>query len=186
MAPAPHDDPRSDAELFEAINAGSDDAFEALYARHRDWVVGLALRFTRHHDAALDVLQETFMYLARKRPNLTLSAKLTTFLYPVVKHIAIAGNKKRRREPSLDPATIPQPVDHAQPQPADPRQELRFVVDALPEHQREVVLLRFVDDMELADIARALDVPVGTVKSRLHHAMKTLRDDERVRNYFER
>lgn len=184
MAPAPQHDPRSDGELIDAINSGSDQAFEALYLRYRDWVVGLAMRFTRDRDSALDVLQETFLYLARKRPNLTLTAKMTTFLYPVVKHLAIARNKKRRREPNLDPALAPPVADHTEPRATSVRDELRVVVDALPEHQREVVLLRFVDDMDLAEIARALRIPVGTVKSRLHHALRALRDDERTRIYF--
>lgn len=57
------DDPRSDEQLIAAINAGDAAAFEALYRRYRDWVAGLALRFTGDHGLALDVLQETFMYL---------------------------------------------------------------------------------------------------------------------------
>ena len=52
--------------------------------------------------------------------------------------------------------------------------------------QREVLLLRFVDGLSLAEIAEAMDIPLGTVKSRLHNALQTLRQDERTRNFFER
>ena len=55
----------------------------------------------------------------------------------------------------------------------------------LPAAQREVLIMRFVDGLSLADIAAALSIPQGTVKSRLHHAIKTLRDDPRTRSYFE-
>ncbi len=81
MAPAPNDN-RTDEQLIEAINGGDAGAFEVLYFRHRDWVMRLAMRFTGHHDDALDVLQETFSYLVRKFPGFRLTASITTFLYP--------------------------------------------------------------------------------------------------------
>jgi RNA polymerase sigma-70 factor (ECF subfamily) len=83
-------DPRTDSDLIAASNAGDAGAFEGLYYRYRDWVVRLALRFTGHHEDALDVLQDTFAYLLRKLPNLRLSARMTTFLYPVVRNLALA------------------------------------------------------------------------------------------------
>ena len=55
----------------------------------------------------------------------------------------------------------------------------------LPETHREVVLMRFVDGLSLDEIATALDIPLGTVKSRLHNALNALRADPRVRKYFE-
>ena len=54
----------------------------------------------------------------------------------------------------------------------------------LPEGQREVLLMRFVDGMSLQEIADALDIPEGTVKSRIHNAIATLRTDARARRYF--
>jgi RNA polymerase sigma-70 factor, ECF subfamily len=65
----PGNDPRSDQELIAAANAGEVGAFESLYRRHRDWVAGLACRFTGDRDAALDVMQETFVYLLGKFPG---------------------------------------------------------------------------------------------------------------------
>ena len=58
------------------------------------------------------------------------------------------------------------------------------VMAALPNDQREVVLMRFVDDMSLDEIAQTLSVPTGTVKSRLHRALETLRTDPHTREYF--
>ncbi len=54
------------------------------------------------------------------------------------------------------------------------------------EEQREVLMLRFVDGLSLAEIGEAMDIPLGTVKSRLHNALQTLRQDERTRAYFDR
>jgi RNA polymerase sigma-70 factor (ECF subfamily) len=64
------------------------------------------------------------------------------------------------------------------------RAELAAALAGLSPPQREVVLMRFVDDLELAEIAAALDVPLGTVKSRLHHALARLRDDPGTRDAF--
>jgi len=87
----------SDQELIELVNQGDPDAFEALYRRYRDWVFSLAWRFTGNQQDALDVLQETFTYLLGKFPAFALTASMTTFLYPVVKHLSIAVRSKSRR-----------------------------------------------------------------------------------------
>src|SRR5262245_25200548 len=95
--PAPNDDPRTDQQLISAINAGDGDAFESLYFRYRDWVVRLAHRMTGNPDDALDVLQETFAYVAGKFPGFHLSAAMTSFLYPVVRNLSIAARRKSSR-----------------------------------------------------------------------------------------
>ena len=156
-------------------------AFEALYRRYRDWVVSLAWRFAGSEADSLDVLQDAFAYLLRKFPGFRLTASMTTFLYPVVKHLAIRARRKRMRHA---PGDVMLEAAQARESPAPAREELAAVVSVLPEAQREVLLMRFVDDMSLKEIADALDIPLGTVKSRLHAALRTLRHDERTRRYF--
>jgi RNA polymerase sigma-70 factor (ECF subfamily) len=183
----PHPDPRSDHELVRAINSGELSAFDALYYRYRDWVVRLARRFTGHDEDALDVLQDAFGYVFRKFPGFQLTASMTTFLYPVVKNLSIAARRKRTRQAQL-------PEDAAGMEPAAParidadssREELHAVLASLPDGQRDVLLMRFVDGMSLAEIGEALGIPEGTVKSRLHNAIATLREDERTARHFER
>ena len=104
------DDARSDQRLIAAAQSGDQQAFHALYLRYRDWVLQVAYRFTGHREDALDVVQETFTYLVRKLPELTLTAKLTTFLYPVVKHQA--GQMRRKRRP-LTVERLPDPPTEA-------------------------------------------------------------------------
>ena len=202
MTASVHDDPRSDGELVEAINTGDDGAFEALYYRYRDWVHGVATRFTHDHDLALDVLQETFAYVLRKCPSLKLTAEMKTFLYPVIKHTAIALRRKSLRFVSDDEAlanlnappdprrgttgSLPASADSlGGPRDESPRAELASALRLLPTEQRETLLMRFVDDMTLQEIADALNIPLGTVKSRLHRALKTLRENENTRRYFD-
>ena len=173
----------SDEELIELANRGDSDAFEALYRRYRDWVHRLAWRFTGNREEALDVLQETFTYLLQKFPGFRLTASMTTFLYPVVKHLSLAARRKKHRQTSWEErlTELPAPASDEMP---DQRAELAGALAALREEQREVLLMRFVDDLSLQEIGAALNIPVGTVKSRLHHALRKLREDCRTRDYF--
>ena len=184
MSDASQNDPRPDQSLVADLNAGDTAAFDTLYYRYRDWVYRLACRLTGNPEDALDVLQETFAYLFGKFPGFVLTARLTTFLYPAVKNLAIAHRRKRDRltahELPPDLASNPEPTD-----PDKSRSELAAVVSSLPETHREVLLMRFVDDMSLSEIAAALSIPEGTVKSRLHNAIAALRRDPHVRNYFD-
>ncbi|MEM1107694.1 MAG: sigma-70 family RNA polymerase sigma factor [Planctomycetota bacterium] len=181
----------SDEELIEAANRGdrrSPAAFEALYRRHRDYVLRLARRYTRGDEAlALDAAQETFVYLLGKFPpppenRLTLTAKLTTLLFPVAKHAALAAVKKKTRL-RLTP-------DDALPEPAAPEAEpnpdgLDALLGRLSEEHREAVLLRFVDGLTIPEIAQTLSIPEGTAKSRVHHAVAQLRREPATKKYFE-
>src|ERR1044071_10183869 len=91
------EDARNDQELGAAITRGDGSAFEPLYLRHKDWVYRLACRFTGEHAAALDVVQEAFAYLLAQFPGFRLTAKMTTYLYPVVKNTALAAKRRTRR-----------------------------------------------------------------------------------------
>lgn len=180
-----HDDIRTDLDLIDAINRGDAGAFEVLYWRHRDWVVSLAFRFAGDHALALDVLQETFLYLLKKFPYFTLTCQLRSFLYPAVRNLALAARRKAERLQSED-GELPE-LEAPSPAPTgnNARDQLAAVVSALPEVHREVLLLRFVDGLSLNEIADALEIPLGTVKSRLHNALNALRQDERTKKFFD-
>jgi RNA polymerase sigma-70 factor (ECF subfamily) len=172
----------SDEQLIEAINRGERGAFESLYYRYRDWVYNIAWRFTGNQQDALDVLQDTFIYLMGKFPGFTLTASMKTFLYPTVKHLAMNVRRKKRKFTSDEDCLCELPAPEIKE--GDSRSELAVVLKVLPDEQREILLLRFVDDMELLEISAALNIPIGTVKSRLHRALQTLREDSRTREYF--
>ncbi len=147
----------------------------------------MALRHTGDRDLALDVTQEAFLYLLGKFPGFRLEAALKTVLYPVVRHRSITLASRQRRGRGSGDVLAGLPAPEPAPAPglaAEGLEALSAAVAALPAGQREVLLLRFADRLALAEIAGALGVPLGTVKSRLHHALSTLRDDERARKYF--
>lgn len=178
-----------DEELVEFCNHGDADeaetAFNTLYERHKDYVVRVALRYTNNRETALDVLQECFIYLLNKFPpvgeGLTLTAKLTTFLYPVARNLAISQQRKEKlRSPKdrVDPDELPGPS-------TTPAGDIGHILHELPTERREVVLMRFADDLSLREIAEILEIPVGTVKSRLHLAIRQLRESpELKKNHF--
>src|SRR5947207_6627283 len=173
MMAAPVDDPlksdsRSDRELIAAINDGDPTAFEALYHRHRDWVVSLAYRFTSDRELALDVLQETFLYFIKKFPGFRLTAQLKTFFYPAVRNLSIAARRKADRFQQNENETgTMEAVLTTEPN-VSPHESLTAALAVLSAEHREVLLLRFVDGLSLAELAEALNIPLGTVKSRLH------------------
>ena len=174
----------TDQELIAAINAGDESAFETLYWRYRDCVVNLAYRFTGDPDLALDVMQETFVYFVKKFPGFILTAQLKTFFYPAIRNLSIAARRKKER---LHPAEATE-IDLEAIPASEPKAEaanLQPVLDTLSDEQREVLRLRFVDDLSLAEVAEALEIPVGTVKSRLHNGLEKLRQDARTKNLFE-
>jgi RNA polymerase sigma-70 factor (ECF subfamily) len=170
---SPAEDPRSDQELVAAINGGDPSAFDGLYYRYRDWVVRLAMRFTKHQDDALDVLQETFAYLARKFPGLTLTSSMTTFLYPAIRNLSLAARRRRLRSASGDQDLETIPVTSSA---AVANDDVSHALRSLSDAHREILLMRFVDDMSLQEIADALGLPLGTVKSRLHHALSSAKE----------
>ena len=157
-----------------------------MYCRHRDWVVALSYRFTNDRDLALDVLQDTFLYFMKKFPGFQLTCPLRSFLYPVVKNLSLTALRKARRCQS-DGSDL----DELELLPATPvvgeaeLDELAVVLNCLPREQREVLLLRFVNGLSLNEIADAMEIPLGTVKSRLHIALDRLRQDERTRKFFQ-
>ncbi len=178
-------DQQSDQELVRLCNTGdaaaASLAFEALYRRHKDFVLRVALRFVRDRDMALDVLQESFGYLLRKFPptgkGLVLNSRMTTLLYPVAKNSALTLMRKAERFPAARDVL---PDDLAQAV-ATPSDDISRLLGALSGERREVILLRFVDDMSLQEIAAALGIPLGTVKSRLHLAIKELRESPEIK-----
>jgi RNA polymerase sigma-70 factor (ECF subfamily) len=173
----------TDQELIAAINSGDESAFESLYWRYRDWVVNLAYRFTSDSELALDVMQETFFYFAKKFPGFKLTAQLKTFLYPAVRNLSIAACRHRNRWPQASAADLDElPSTDPNPSVDD---LLRAVLNGLSDEHREILLLRFVDGLSLGELSAALQIPLGTVKSRLHNGLEKLRQDSRTKKLFD-
>ncbi len=174
----------TDPQLVARINDGDTDAFELLYHRYREWALRLARRHTGTDHDALDVLQETFAYLHRKFPGFVLTASLKTLLFRVITNSAIRANQKRRRH--VTGLEIPDlPTGQLSNDGDEDRSQLAAAIEQLSAGHRQVVLLRFLDGMSTQEIATALAIAPGTVKSRLHHALGQLRSDPALKRYFD-
>ncbi len=163
----------TDRQLVARANAGDERALEALYRRHRAFVLSLAWRMTGSEADAQDVLQEVFKDLFSRFPGFRLTSSMRAWLYPVVKNRCISLH--RRRRPVVDLSEVrggEEPRIEARGEAGD----FERMVSVLPRAQREVLVLRFGLGMKLDEIADALRISTGTVKSRLHYGLKALRE----------
>jgi len=172
-----------DAEIVQLVVAGDIDAFDELVRRTRRPAYRLARRITRNHEDADDVVQDSyvkaFRALARFDPQ---RAFLPWFLTIVARSALSALRGAARRatvpldEPGPDGATLADRISEAPPD-VDARQRLFDAEEALaklPDDQRAILALRVDGDLPYSEIASALEIPVGTVMSRLARAREAL------------
>jgi RNA polymerase sigma-70 factor (ECF subfamily) len=175
----------TDEELIDALNRSQPRAFDQLYARHREWVWRVAVRYLGDESEAWDVVQTVFMDFLKRFPGFVLTSRLTTYLYPVTRHFAYAAARKRKRIATGIDENAPLPTCDRPDVERDERLgRLNQAISRLPAIHAEVLLMRFVDDLSMDEIGAALGVPPGTVKSRLHHAIAKLQADPDAAAYF--
>lgn len=164
------------ADLLTRALAGERSAFGALVRTHQRSVYGLALRMLSDRHAAEDLAQEVFLQLYRNLAAVSSEAHLGFWLRRVTLHRAI---DRLRRTPRFESAA-PEELEAAAGEgaEADPLLErrLRGLVRELPPAARAVVLLRYQEDLDPAEIARTLKMPVNTVKSHLKRSLAQLRE----------
>ena len=157
------------------------EMFEAFYQRYRAPVFRAAFGLTGDRELAEEVLQDTFVRAYRHRANLLGDRSPLPWLNRVALNLCYSAHGRRRiAVRPMDDAMGDSLRDHG-PQPAEwaEQQELcRWVRDgvaALPPKQRGVIVLYYLDGLSLLETSEALDLPLGTVKSRLHYALQALR-----------
>lgn len=155
--------------------AGALSAFSELVRAHQASVYSLALRLLEVREDAQEVAQDVFLQLHRNLADISSASHLRFWLRRVVCHRSI--DRLRRRPPAPDlPLDTVQALE-APDMLADPllERELQRLVGQLPAMARAVVLLRYQEDWDPPQIARALDLPLNTVKSHLRRSLATLR-----------
>lgn len=190
-APPASDPPAdpSDVSLLRRTAAGERDAFGTLVARHHAGVYRFLAAMLRSPEDAADVTQEAFLNAYRHAADFRAEAAVRTWLFRIARHAALDKLRASRRRGELgragaggDAGVADRRVDETSADPAaatetaDRRRLVRDAIDALPDDQREVVLLRELEGLDYDAIAAALDIPVGTVRSRLHRGRETLRN----------
>jgi RNA polymerase sigma-70 factor, ECF subfamily len=175
------DNARADAALLRQVAEGQIDALEQLFARYQRPIYQLALGIARDAETAEEVLQDTFYRLYRHAAKLDQTLPLLPWLYRVAANLAY--NQARRRsfwsEPFHALAERLRVPTLRQPEHVAEQHELqaivRGVLDDLPPNHRAVLVLHYIEEYSIPEIAAILECPEGTVKSRLHHARKLLK-----------
>jgi RNA polymerase sigma-70 factor (ECF subfamily) len=155
---------------------GDREAFAAIVRRHRQPLLNFFRRCGVDSDAE-DLAQLTFVRLYRYRDRYSPRAKLTTFLYLLARQVWIDELRRRQRRARLreELAAEPEPLGEHGSQPERGRMDLDAALASLPEGMRLVVVLGVYQSQPYAEIAKALGIPVGTVKSRMFNALRLLR-----------
>lgn len=181
--PAKHaaEDARGDRELVYAARDGDTLAFDALFYRYKDGIFRLGYAITKDPSAAEEIVVDTFTRAHRALARLEPEGSLRPWLY----RVAINLSYNRRPRKTIIVSTLEDATDEVaesgerSPSSLAELAELREVVlaavDTLGPKHRIVVVLHYLNGLNLAEIAEVVDCPVGTVKSRLHYALRRLR-----------
>jgi len=159
---------------------GKPAAWDALFHRYQLPLYVYVFELMRNEQTSLDIVQETFIAAVRHIGGLRDDEKFGSWLFGIAHQKVVQFWRKRGgKEVLFD--EIPESADEFESSPDDllirREQEIEFMnlLDQLPLPQRSVLLLHFVEDFLLEEIARITETQIGTVKSRLHYAKKALR-----------
>ena len=176
-----NDEERDDIELMMAVGDGDERAFAALVFRHRTRLQRFYASLGEEGDSTQDLAQETLVRLWVARERYEPSGKFTTYLFQIARNCWLNALRSRKRHPGGEPE--PDPEVHISPAwPWNPVfnayrvREIRRVIASLPERQREVFVLCHLQGFTCPETAEMLEIPVGTVKSRMSAAVHRLRD----------
>jgi len=158
---------------LEKAALGDHLSFAEIVQQHQRMVFSIAWHFLRNRALAEEVAQEIFLQLYQNLSSIQSPAHLTHWLRRVTAHRCI--DQSRRLKPDVALEEVPEPT--ARMQMPDPllHQQLRKSVAALPEKWRMMVILRYQEGLDLAEISELLDVPLNTVKSGLQRSLLELR-----------
>ena len=179
----------SDADCVRRIQHGEADAFEVLVRRHEKTIFNLVYRMLGDYDDATEVSQEVFLSAYRAIGQFRGEANFSTWLYRIaLNHATTRRKSTNSRQKRLVPLDGSEMIDDGQIGPAETlekkelRERVQRALNELEPDDATVILLRDLQDIPYEDVARMLEIPVGTVKSRLHRARQALK--ARLAAYF--
>jgi len=184
--------PVSDKEKDLLLKARNGDvkAFETIIEDYQKKVFNIALRMIGNHDDASELAQEVFIRIFKSLKNFKGESSLSTWIYRITTNVCLDELRKRKNKNIVsldedvkqDDGEIKRQVEDARPTPdviAEKNEVLRVVKEAilsLPEDQRTVIILRDIQGFSYDEIAKIMNCPEGTVKSRINRSRQILRD----------
>lgn len=175
---------KDDFQLIDETLAGDREAFGALVLRHQDRLFTALIHVTGSRSDAEDVVQDAFVQAFLKLPTFHRTSAFYTWLYRIAFNLAVSQRRRKRPEFSVEETREfggEEPVsDDADASVEVERQEgvaqIRAALAQLSDEHRAILVLRELEGCDYETIAGMLDLPVGTVRSRLHRARSQLRD----------
>jgi RNA polymerase sigma-70 factor (ECF subfamily) len=169
---------KDDRELIDACRRGDDNAFQELVNRYKDLVFALVSRGSADRARAEDLAQEVFLRVHRGLPYFRGEAKLSTWIYRIVANVCSQSQERGSGAASLDDPQkrhlVPGVADrHASD--LELRDRLEKAIARLPPNYRLLIGAHYLRGVQYEDLAEALDLPLGTVKTHLHRAKQQLR-----------
>ncbi len=168
---------REDADLLARAAAGDHESFATLMRAHEDRVFAVCLRILADREMALDATQDTFISAFRKAHQFQGNSAVATWLYRIAVNNCYDLLRRSRRRPV---ERLPEYFDQADPsatemvEGAAHRREIEEALASLPPDFRAAVVLSDIEGLSLPEVALALGVPVGTVKSRVFRGRRML------------
>ena len=182
---------RSDEELLKLFRAGNASAFDALVHRYEGELFGYLNRYLRNRELAEDTFQTTFMTVYQKADTFEEGKRFKPWLYAIATNQAIDASRKRKRrqtislenewdsgESSAKAGSLRDVLESNNEKPDssammdEKKVQVRQAIDTLPENLRQVLLLAYFHEFKYQEISEVLEIPLGTVKSRLHAALE--------------
>ncbi len=167
----------NERELVERCRSGDEGAFQELVDRYKDLVFALVARTVQDRSRAEDLAQDVFLRIHRGLPYFRGEARLSTWIYRIVANVCVQDRGRKPETVSLDgerPGAAPSAPD---PQFAgfEMRDRLEKAVARLPANYRLLVAAHYLEGVQYEDLAEALQLPLGTVKTQLYRAKQQLR-----------
>jgi RNA polymerase sigma-70 factor (ECF subfamily) len=144
------------------------EAFEALLAAYQDKVFRLCYSMLGDRAQAEDAAQESFLRIWKSIERYRGESSIGTWIFSITRNVCLTAISKRR------PSSPVEDADRAKPEAPDRQRDIVRLVGELPANYRQVVMLFYMEDRSYDEVARMLDLPVGTVKTHLHRARQQL------------
>lgn len=153
-----------------------ESAFDLIVTHFSDKVIRLSYSILGNRAAAEDVAQDVLVRVWRALPAYRGEASVSTWLYAITRNTSFTARKRAGERPSvsLDEPLVRLEAERAAPQQTESFSDLPKLLSALPERHRQVMMLFYMEDKSYEEVARLLDLPIGTVKTYLYRARKSL------------
>ena len=175
---------QEDVMLIERAQRGDRSAFDALVVKHQERAYHYAYRLTRNQEEASDVVSDAFVRVFNALKNFKGNSSFPTWMYRILTNCFLDLRKKDKSKlnVALEADDSPRELPDTGPGPeeevtkSERQLQMESAVNSLPEYQRALIIMYHAENLSYDEIAAALDLPVGTVKSRLNRARLILRD----------